>query len=333
MRLEQLEYLIEIAKQNSMSTASKNLHLAPQTLSISMKNLEEEMGFIIFDRTSKGATLTANGELVLKFALKTVAEYHSIIAQCKPQSNLQLETNLQGELIIYANPIFTTTMLPYYTRMFLNQYPNVKLTILSGTTQQVCARVHQPVHDQDKVTALGITILPYFNHSLVTDYIPHNNSLSFKLFGISQYYCCVSKTSPLAKHQTLSIRKLLEYPIILYSASETTDTPLMYLLQQYHDNPNIVLSVSAMPFWTQAVRDNFGIGFINNIMLSENSYQKDHFNQLHFIKVKEPLLSVNGFLYASVPNPLMTAFMEQWPAYSPTKNEPQFESNYIPLYR
>ncbi len=45
MRLEQLEYLIEIAKQNSMSTASEQLHLAPQTLSISMKNLEKKVSF------------------------------------------------------------------------------------------------------------------------------------------------------------------------------------------------------------------------------------------------------------------------------------------------
>ena len=106
MRLEQLEYLIEIAKQNSMSTASEQLHLAPQTLSISMKNLEKEMGFPIFERTSKGATLTENGKLVLQFALKTVTEYHNIIAQCTPQTAPSIQQDFQGALTIYSNPIF-----------------------------------------------------------------------------------------------------------------------------------------------------------------------------------------------------------------------------------
>ena len=332
MRLEQLEYLIEIAKQTSMSTASEQLHLAPQTLSISMKSLEKEFGFQIFDRTSKGVSLTENGELVLRFALKTVAEYYNIIDSCRPVQHTQ-DSELKGNLTIYANPIFSTTLLPYYTRIFLNRYPNVKLTILSGTTPQICARVHQPMLGQQTNKVLGITVLPYFNNSLITDYLPRNNSLSFKVFGTNQYYCCVSRQSPLAKYQTLSLNKLLEYPIILYSASESPATPLVWLLQQYHENPNVVLSVSAIPFWAQSIRDNIGIGFINSLVLSENSYWKNHIDQLVFIKLKEPLICVNGFLYASVPDPLMTAFINQWPAYHPSKNDPYFESDYIPLYR
>ena len=176
-------------------------------------------------------------------------------------------------------------------------------------------------------------MLPYFQNSLITDYIPRNHNLSFKAFSVSQYYCCVSRTSPLAKHQILSLKKLLEYPIIIYSASESNETPLMYLLQKYSDTLNIVLTVSAIPFWAQAVQDNLGIGFINNIVLSENSYLKEHIDKLTLIKVKEPLISINGFLYSSVPNLLMRAFMDLWPAYHPAKNEPQFESVYIPLYR
>ena len=142
MRLEQLEYLIEIAKQNSMNIASEQLHLAPQTLSISMKNLEKEMGFAIFDHTSKGTTLTRNGELVLHFALKTVSDYRAIIAQCATTNASTLvqttSPELHGKLIIYCNPIFTTTSLPYYTRIFLNVYPKIRLTTLPRTTQQIC---------------------------------------------------------------------------------------------------------------------------------------------------------------------------------------------------
>ncbi len=60
---------------------------------------------------------------------------------------------------------------------------------------------------------------------------------------------------------------------------------------------------------------------------------KEHIDKLVLIKVKEPLISINGFLYSSVPSTLMQAFMDLWPAYRPAKNEPQFESVYIPLYR
>ena len=338
MRFEQLEYLIEIARQNSMSIASDHLHLAPQTLSISMKNLEKEMGFSIFDHTSKGTTLTKKGERVLKFALKTLSEYETIIAECsetpeKRTTKFSFDSHLQGTLTIYCNPIYTTTLLPYYTRIFLNLYSNVKFKVLPGTTQQVCEHIQTAAAPNNNKSTLGLIILPFIKQSCLTELVPPNTNLQLKVFGCSQYYCCVSKSSPLAKFHSMSLKKLLSQPLILYTASENPQTPLIYMLQQYVPQLNIALSVSAIPFWVQAIQDELGIGFINSLMLSESSYLKEHMNQLHILKVKEPLFSVNGFLYSSTPSPLMNAFMELWPDYVPSKTEPILESNPLTLYK
>lgn len=333
MRIEQLEYLIEIAKQSSMNIASEQLHLAPQTLSISMKNLEKEMGFTIFDHTTKGTTLTQNGERVLQFAIKTVADYQNIILDCssntKSTNYAESIENLQGELTIYSNPIFTTTFLPYYTRIFLKVYPKIKLTILPRTTQQICEIIYQnSLHNENNV--LGIVVLPYCNNHLVTEFLPPKSALTYKAFSCSQYYCCVSKDSPIAKHQTLSIQKLLDHRLVLYTASENTMTPLVYVLKQYGKEPDIALSVSSIPFWVQAIQDEIGIGFINSIMLSENSYLKEHLNKLQFIRVKESLFSINGFLYNDCSNPIIKAFINLWPDYHPTKNEPKIDNTFSP---
>ena len=53
MRFEQLEYLIEISKQGSISSAAKKLHLSHQALSIAIKNLEEELGVLLFNSFRK----------------------------------------------------------------------------------------------------------------------------------------------------------------------------------------------------------------------------------------------------------------------------------------
>lgn len=336
MRLEQLEYVIEIAKQKSMNIASEHLHLTPQTLSISMKNLEQEMGFLIFNHTSKGTTLTQNGELVLKFALKTVAEYQQIIASCSSKVDTHspplIPDHLQGNLTIYSNPIITTAFLPYYTRIFLNLYPGVKLTTLSGTTQFIFEKIINSISNVEKNT-LGIVVLPFAENLLNTDFIPPNENLHLKVINTSQYYCCVSRTSSLAKHKTLSIRNLLSCPLILYTMSENKMTPLVYLFKQYNIDPEIILSLSTIPSWVQAISDNLGIGFINGIVLSEDSYLKDHLNQLQIIKVKEPLISIYGFLYPSEPTQLMKSFMNLWPDYSPPKSNQILSSNPILLAR
>ena len=61
MRLEQLLYLIEISRQSSLNTASERLHLTQQALSLSIKNLENEMGVPLLKRTHQGICLPQAG--------------------------------------------------------------------------------------------------------------------------------------------------------------------------------------------------------------------------------------------------------------------------------
>ena len=51
MRIEQLEYLCEVAKRRSMNLAADKLHIAQQTLSTSIKTLEKELDVKLLDRT------------------------------------------------------------------------------------------------------------------------------------------------------------------------------------------------------------------------------------------------------------------------------------------
>ena len=54
MRLEQLYYFSEIAKCNSMSIAAEHLHIAQPSLSLAIKQLEQELEVQLFTRYRKG---------------------------------------------------------------------------------------------------------------------------------------------------------------------------------------------------------------------------------------------------------------------------------------
>ena len=54
MTLEQLTYLVEIAKYHSMSTAAKELHMTQQNISHAVKKLETELDLMLFERTPQG---------------------------------------------------------------------------------------------------------------------------------------------------------------------------------------------------------------------------------------------------------------------------------------
>ncbi|MET1167878.1 LysR family transcriptional regulator, partial [Bacillus velezensis] len=50
MNLEQLEYVVEIAKTKSFSAASEHLHVTQSAISQSVHRLEKELGIILFER-------------------------------------------------------------------------------------------------------------------------------------------------------------------------------------------------------------------------------------------------------------------------------------------
>lgn len=62
MRLEQLQQIIEIEKQRSISKAAKALFMGQPSLSGSLNSLESEIGVRIFERTTSGVSPTMGGE-------------------------------------------------------------------------------------------------------------------------------------------------------------------------------------------------------------------------------------------------------------------------------
>ena len=75
MNINQLKYAIEIASSSSMREAATKLFVSQPALSASIRELEEEMGILIFERTNKGITLTDEGREFVNYAKKAVSQY------------------------------------------------------------------------------------------------------------------------------------------------------------------------------------------------------------------------------------------------------------------
>ena len=68
MNILHMKYAYEVAKAGSLGKAAESLVIAAPNLSRSIKELETELGITIFDRTSKGMTLTSDGEVFMNYA-------------------------------------------------------------------------------------------------------------------------------------------------------------------------------------------------------------------------------------------------------------------------
>jgi len=75
MNITQLKYVLEIAGSSSMREAASKLYVTQPALSASIRELEEELGILIFERTNKGVSLTGAGREFLVYAKKAVGQY------------------------------------------------------------------------------------------------------------------------------------------------------------------------------------------------------------------------------------------------------------------
>ena len=78
MTLNQLNYVIAIAEYGSMNKAAEHLYVAQPSLSGAVKSLEDELGFVLFNRNGRGVSLTADGADFLPYAREIYSSYENM---------------------------------------------------------------------------------------------------------------------------------------------------------------------------------------------------------------------------------------------------------------
>ncbi len=132
MTISQLRYLLAVAKYRNFTKAAKETFASQPTLSMQIKNLEEELGVTIFDRSKTPLGITPIGEKIIQQAKKILVESNKI------NELVQYEKGyIGGDFKLGIIPTVSSTLLPLFLRNFLNRYPKVKLHIRELTTQQI----------------------------------------------------------------------------------------------------------------------------------------------------------------------------------------------------
>lgn len=133
MRIEQLQYFSEIARTQSFTLASEKLFIAQPSLSESIKSLEKELGYTLFQRSRTGAVLTPKGEQIYPIVqriLKDVAAIRSL--KESPQDYTHPACTLEVESVSYFEKLFTQVLAA-----FNQDYPELLLTIHQNDSKSI----------------------------------------------------------------------------------------------------------------------------------------------------------------------------------------------------
>ncbi|WGJ15746.1 LysR family transcriptional regulator [Methylocapsa sp. D3K7] len=129
--IDKLEFLIALARERNFSRAAESCGVTQPTLSAGIKQLEETLGVLLVNRSSRYYGLTAEGERVLEWGRRIVSD-----ARAMRQDVYAAKTALSGHLTLAAVP----TALPMAAELtipFRAKHPGVRFTVLSKTSREI----------------------------------------------------------------------------------------------------------------------------------------------------------------------------------------------------
>lgn len=202
MRLSQLKFLVELKKYGTISKTAQNLYISQPSLSTAIKELEEELGFDIIERSNKGVAFTKRGDMVLKYSQDIMDAVNSIERMGKLQTRVR-----KGYLSIASIPyIFTTIVMDAFMEL-KDRYPDLTTSLREENSYNMVELV------ANKEIDLGVVMISNLEELNFQQVFEKYNMQFYKLFD-DQMYFVVGRKNPLFGRKAATMAELLQYPFV-----------------------------------------------------------------------------------------------------------------------
>lgn len=244
MTLVQLHYLITIAETNSFNKAAEQLYVSQPSLTNSMKELEKELGIILFYRSGRGVTLTNDGTEFLLYAKQIYGQYESILEKYGKDGARKKKFGVSTQHYSFAVKAFVDMAKEFD----MSEY---EFAIRETKTAEVIRDVNRMKSE------IGILYLCDFNRKSLGKLLKSAN-LEFHHLIECQAYVYLWKNHPLAEEKTICFKQLEGYPCLSF---EQGDNSSFYFAEE-------ILSTNEYP---QMIRANDRATMLN-LMVGLNGY-------------------------------------------------------------
>lgn len=201
--LRRLRYFVVVAEEQNFSRAAERLHMAQPPLSDQIKRLEKALGVRLFDRTSRGASLTEAGELLLVEARRLLVQADQTARMVRRVGNGQV-----GRLTLGFVPSASNSVLPPVLGRFRALYPEVQLYLQEMNPDWLVAGLHEGRID------VSMFYLPF-----------EDRALAHRVISREPLVVALPEAHPLAAEDEVDLRDLADEPFVL---------PLRYRMPGLH---------------------------------------------------------------------------------------------------
>jgi len=200
MELRHLRYFIAAAEEENVSRAALKLRVSQPGISRQIKDLEDEIGFQLFERSAKSLKLTEAGKFFLTEAKSILQRADDAVKNARAVAG-----GTNGEINVGYAPSLTVQILPQALRAFQEKFPGVRVALHDLSTEEMLSQIGE------KKLQVALTVRP-----------PAKLLRGLNIEELAHYTICVAVAPkhPLAKSKSISLEQISREPLLGYSRKD-----------------------------------------------------------------------------------------------------------------
>jgi len=244
----------EVAELRSFRAAAERLNRSQSALSMQIRDLEEQLGVVLFHRSTRSVAVTAEGECLLEYVKRAVRELDNGLSHIKVLSKQQ-----RGRVRVACVPSVAGTRLPKVISRFQQDYPSVQIEVF----ELLAKRVHEAV--LKKVADLGIGPIG-----------PHIERMNSHALFVEPVCAVFSPATPVRSSRAIALKDLQGFPIMTVG----TDTIQRDMLESAQIAAGVRLRITHQVAQAQTllrmVSAGLGLAIVPEIAMEAPGYDALH---------------------------------------------------------
>lgn len=239
MDLNQLEVLVIVARERSFSRAAEVLGRTQPAVSQAIRRLENDVGELLFDRSSKDGTLTFAGEVLLNYARQMLNLKQTAQTAIREMRDLRF-----GKVTISANEHTVFYLLPIIAE-FRRVHPQIKVEIKRGVASRI------PKEILAREVELGIV-----------SFRPHDDSIKAVPVMTDELLLIVSSAHRLAGEQSVTVKELGDESFIAHNATSPYREKVIETFERNNTKLNIAVELPSLEAIKRLVELGAGVALV-----------------------------------------------------------------------
>jgi len=244
MELRHLRYFVAVAEEQNVTRAAVKLHLSQPTLSRQIRDLEDELDIVLFDRGAKAVRLTEAGRVLLTEARIALQGVENAVQMAKAVAG-----GKRGEIHVGYAPSLTVELLPRALRYFRESNPAVRVRLHDLSTREML----QGLREGKLQVALLVQVSPKALAGLVFDELQR------------QPVClAVHRAHPLARVRRVGLEQVAREHLITFTLADYPEHRawIADLFEPLNHSPQIVEEHDSITSLIAAVESGRGVALI-----------------------------------------------------------------------